>query len=513
MVSLNVNSIGIIGAGPGGLASLYEFLNTSKDGTSTIGKDSRPTNPAFNKVVVFEQKAQPGGVWTSLNTKEYDLDVPPQHILNTENYSDPYVVRPENELPEGINDANIEKPVITEHNKLQEELEWKNNGVYPFLFTNIPSRFTRFSYLPDESKYHDKSRKIYPFLYHQELEQRFTEFINKEDLNQYIRTNTTIERIHKNQSGKWVISAKFKNPKTNKDEWYQEEFDAIVIANGHYTVPYFPQIPGLAEFNEKFPNVLLHAKSFNNLEDVTDKNVLVVGGSISAANLIQYLIPVVKSITNSKRGKSLVFEFINDALIVPEINPKGKIEKFDPESGKVYFEDGTNGKFDKIIFTTGYHYNFPFAKEYIKLSNPGNLSRVQGLYYDTFYQNDPTLGTVGIAVSHLNFHTIEASAAALAGIWSDAKQLPTIREQKDWEIERVENTGDSIFAHYYSHHDAQEQFVDKLFAYAPNERYNPLKFEGPLVNEIDEGLDYLAKFYYLIKDQELTIKDTSLPVE
>lgn len=56
MVSLNINSIGIIGGGPGGLASLYEFLNTSKDGESTIGTDKRPINPAFSKIVVFEQK-------------------------------------------------------------------------------------------------------------------------------------------------------------------------------------------------------------------------------------------------------------------------------------------------------------------------------------------------------------------------------------------------------------------------------------------------------------------------
>ena len=39
----------------------------------------------------------------------------------------------------------------------------KRSGVYPYLSTNIPSRFTRFSYLPDEEKYHDKSRPIYPF--------------------------------------------------------------------------------------------------------------------------------------------------------------------------------------------------------------------------------------------------------------------------------------------------------------------------------------------------------------
>ena len=56
MVSLNIDSIGIIGAGPGGLASLYEFLHTNKDGTSTVGTGKRAETPAFSKIVAFEQK-------------------------------------------------------------------------------------------------------------------------------------------------------------------------------------------------------------------------------------------------------------------------------------------------------------------------------------------------------------------------------------------------------------------------------------------------------------------------
>ena len=514
MVSLNINSIGIIGGGPGGLASLYEFLNTSKDGESTIGTDKRPINPAFSKIVVFEQKDQPGGVWTkSNNKKEYDFEIPPQDILNTENYNDPFIIRPKNEIPDGIQESSKENPIITEKNKLQDELEWKRNGIYPFLFTNIPARFTRFSYLPNEQQYQDKSRIIYPFLYHQELEQRFIDFINQQELNQYIRTNTTIENIYKNQQCKWIITSRYKNPNTNKNECYKEEFDAIVIANGHYTIPYIPKIKGLSKFNENFPNVLIHAKSFKSIEEFENKNVLIIGGSISAANLIQYIIPVAKSITNSKRGKSIAFEFINDALKVPEIIQKETIDKIDPETGNVHFKDGSIGKYDKILITTGYHYHYPFASDYLKLVNPGNLSRVKGLYYDTFYQNDPTLGTVGIAVSHLNFHTIEASSIALAGVWSGYKQLPSLKEQQDWETSNVESKGDSIIFHYYNHHEAKEKFVDKLVNFAPKNRYNPLEIDGEFVNEIDDGLEKLSELYYSLKDKKLTIKDTSLPVE
>ncbi|EGW31667.1 flavin-containing monooxygenase [Spathaspora passalidarum NRRL Y-27907] len=506
MTKINVDSIGIIGAGPGGLAALYEFLHTNKDGSSTSG-GAQAADPAFSKIVAFEQKAEAGGIWTPASVQA-DLPVPPQHILDSEEYQSPEVVRPRVDPPTGIEGASIDSPVVETVGKHGNELEWSRSGIFPNLFTNIPARFTRYSFMPDEDKYHDKSRKIYPFLHHQELSQRFSNFIEQEQLNKYIRFNTTVEKVEKNDAGKWVVSAKRKNG--DKNEWYQEEFDAIVVSNGHYTVPHIPKIPGLAEFNKKHPGVLIHAKSFRGTDEFKDKNVLVVGGSISTANVLQYIVPVAKKTVNSKRGRHYVFEFINDALVSEGITPKGQITKIDPESGEVHFEDGTTDVFEKILFSTGYHYHYPFLADHFKLVNPGNLSRVDGLYLHTFNQADPTLGSAGIAVSQLNFHTIEASAAALAGVWSGAKTLPTVQEQKDWERKDVEEKGDSIFFHYYSHRDAKEKFVDKLAPYFPEGRANPLARDQQYVGEIDEGLEYLKDLFYGLKDKSIKVEETIL---
>lgn len=54
-----VDSIAIIGAGPSGLAALYEFLHTSKQGVSSFGS-KEPEEKAFEEIVVFEQKSNPG---------------------------------------------------------------------------------------------------------------------------------------------------------------------------------------------------------------------------------------------------------------------------------------------------------------------------------------------------------------------------------------------------------------------------------------------------------------------
>ncbi|KAK6459570.1 flavin-containing monooxygenase [Scheffersomyces xylosifermentans] len=510
MTKLDINSIAIIGAGPGGLASLYEFLHTNKDGSSTVGGPAS-TNPRFSKIVAFEQKDKAGGIWAPSLDKA-DLPVPPQDVLDTEKYNDPDVIHPRVPVPENLDGATKDKPVTLKENKELSELEWRRSGVFPDLFTNIPARFTRFSYQDNEEKYLDKSRPIYPFLYHQELTGRFSNWIEKEKLYDHIRLNTTVEKVVKNAQGKWVITVREKNEESGKENWYSEEFDAVVLSNGHYTVPNIPHIAGLAEYNKKHPGAIVHAKSYRKQEDFADKNVLVIGGGISTVNLLQYIVPIAKKTVNSKRGKNLVFDWINDALISDGIVAKGEIEKIDPESGEVFFKDGTSEKdIDKIVLTTGYHYHYPFLTDYVEVVDPSNLSRVGGLYYNTFSVQDPTIGAVGVTVSTINFHTIEASAAALAGVWSGAKTLPTVQEQKKWEEDLIKERGNNLIFHYYTHDVVKEEYVDRLQQFYPNGRYNPLEFDGPFLPEIEVGIANLEKLFYGLKDKKLPKSATLLP--
>ncbi|KAG5419340.1 hypothetical protein I9W82_003107 [Candida metapsilosis] len=518
-------SIAIIGAGPGGLAALYEFLHTNKDGSSTLTdatktyKDiPKPTDRAFSKIVAFESKDKAGGIWAPA-TPEADLPVPPQHLFHKVN--DPFVIKPANEVPENVGNATLDKPIVVDNGSkysdkvggkshygaLINELEWSRSGIFPFLFTNIAARFTRYSYLPHEEKYQDETRKIYPFLTHQELSQRFVDFINDNELDKHIRLNTSVEKVEKS-GDKWVVTVRKKQG--DQSHWYSESFDYVVVANGHYTVPYFPHIEGLAEYNAKYPTRLSHVKSFRDLDEFKDKQVLVIGGSISTVNVLQYLVPIAKSVTNSKRGPHGVFPYINEALISEGIEPKGTIEYIDAETGEFHFTDGSIGKYDKVVFSTGYHYHFPFfpQRDRFKLVNPGNLSRVSGLFLNTYDQEDPTLGTVGITVSHLNFHTIEASAAALAGVWSGAKTLPPLETQQAWEKNLVDEVGDSLFFHYYDHYKAKD-FVDAVAPFFPKGRYNPVEIDGAYVDEIDKGAEVLEKLFYGLKEGKVRIEETN----
>ena len=49
------------------------------------------------------------------------------------------------------------------------------------------------------------------------------------------------------------------------------EFDAVLVANGHFNVPYIPQIQGISEWNEKYPGIISHSKYFRVAETFTEK--------------------------------------------------------------------------------------------------------------------------------------------------------------------------------------------------------------------------------------------------
>lgn len=507
MSKFDINSIAIIGSGPAGLASLYEFLHTSKDGTSSVGGE-KSKDPKFSNIVVFEQKDKSGGIWApSLN--KADLLVPPQDLLDSGKYSDPDVIHPPQKVPDNLEGTSYENPVETQGSAIANELEWRKSGVYSNLFTNIPSRFIRFSYLPDEEKYRNKERKIYPFLSHKELSRRIDDFSERESLNDYIRFNSRIEKVSKNDKGKWVLTIRYKDESTHKEKWYEQQFDAVVVANGHYTVPNIPYIPGLAEFNKNFPGSIIHAKSYRSVDEFKGRKVLVLGYGFSAANLVQYIAPVAKETIIVKRGPHLVFEWINTGLASTGLINKPEVERIDPIKNEVIFKDGSVEKnVDKILLATGYHYHYPFLHDYLKVIDPSNVSRVGGLYYNTFSIDDPTLAAVGVAVSTINFHTIEASAAAIAGVWSGVSSLPSKKEQKEWESKLVSETGNNLFFHYYTHPRVKEDFVDKLHVYAPKNRPNPLEKDEKHISDIDEGGKSLERLFYDLKDGKLKIEDT-----
>lgn len=84
----------------------------------------------------------------------------------------------------------------------------------------------------------------------------------------FLVLNTTLEQASKKDS-KWVLT--LRRSETDEDYWYQESFDALVVATGIYWVPKIPSIPGLQEYNRNFPGRALHSKYFRSVQAYKDK--------------------------------------------------------------------------------------------------------------------------------------------------------------------------------------------------------------------------------------------------
>ncbi|KAJ5097992.1 hypothetical protein N7532_004993 [Penicillium argentinense] len=232
--------------------------------------------------------------------------------------------------------------------------------------------------------------------------------------------NTTVVKVEK-KSSEWNLTLRQSGQFVGgepKDYWWEEQFDAVIVASGHYSVPFVPDITGLKDTFEKRPTHFEHSKEFQNPDDYVDKKVVVVGGNVSSADLVADLHAIVKApLELSQRGKN---EALDSAWNLPgvKLRPTVKEIRAAPLGVDVRFSDGTIAQnVDRIIFATGYKLSYPFITP--DPVTPNN--RVAGFYQHIFKIGDPSLALVGQVRAGVSFRVYEYQAVAVT--------LPSPREQ------------------------------------------------------------------------------------
>lgn len=87
-----------------------------------------------------------------------------------------------------------------------------------------------------------------------------------------IQFNATVELAeYDRESAEWSLTLRKEHSGKKTDYWWQEKFDSLVVASGHFYLPYVPDIPGLLEFDEKSPGRIQHSKHYRSVEDYRDK--------------------------------------------------------------------------------------------------------------------------------------------------------------------------------------------------------------------------------------------------
>ena len=163
------------------------------------------------------------------------------------------------------------------------------------------------------------------------------------------------------------------------------EFDFIVVATGHFSIPNNPAFKGEETFTGKY----IHAHEYQDGKLYKDKRVLLIGGSYSAEDIaLQCWKYGSKYAHISHRNKTnMGFKW-----------PKGVIERpilTNISGSKVTFADGKTEEYDVIIKCTGYLHQFPFMEEKLKLKT-NNQFVPNDLYKQTVLINNTQVFYVGM---------------------------------------------------------------------------------------------------------------------
>lgn len=149
---------------------------------------------------------------------------------------------------------------------------YTDSSVYPYLETNVDALPMQFSQEPIPVERSEASIAVHgpetPFRHWHVLRRYVEGLVNRQGYQDLVSYNTTVELVEK-VGKEWKVVLRREGEKT--DYWWVEWFDAVVVASGHYYVPYIPQIEGLEEFERRRPGSVIHSKQYRGRETFKGK--------------------------------------------------------------------------------------------------------------------------------------------------------------------------------------------------------------------------------------------------
>jgi cation diffusion facilitator CzcD-associated flavoprotein CzcO len=403
-ISLRARTVAVVGAGPSGVAAAKYLL----------------AEKAFDKVVLFEQRNRSGGIWnyTADETNE-DLFTIPQTVPRGKNQNPIWIQQPQNGHKQE-NGTVLRDKDVSFVSPMYEKLE-----------TNIPRGLMGFQDLdwPADSQLFPTHQTVLKYIDDygkdvQHLVQYRTQVINAEPTAQ-------------KPDSSWRV--RIRQLETSKEE--ELEFDALIVANGHFIVPYVPNITNIKEWNKQYPGRLNHSKYYRRPEDFADQKVIVVGNSASGADIsAQVAAHCQQPLLWSSKSVSLFSATHSSGKASRREVPP--IKRFILEDRGVEFEDGTiESDIDAIMFATGYFYSLPFL-ENVKPALITDGSHVNHTYQHIFYAPQPTLSFLALNQRVIPFPIAEAQSSVIARVYSGRLSLPSYTEMQKWEQDVVAEAGD-----------------------------------------------------------------------
>jgi len=401
--------IGILGAGPSGLAQLRAFKSLEAQGQE------------IPEIVCFEKQSDWGGLW---------------------NYT----------WRTGV--GKYGEPI--------------HSSMYRYLWSNGPKEALEFA---DYSFDEHFGRPISSYPPRPVLFDYIQGRVKKSDIRSLIRFNTAARWVNYDEATKQftVILDDLVNNST-----YEEVFDYLVVATGHFSIPNMPYFDGI----ESFPGSILHAHDFRGAEQFKDQDILLVGSSYSAEDIgVQSYKHGAKSVTLSYRSHPIGVDWPEGIKEVPLLTHF--------ENDIAHFSDGSSGRYDAVVMCTGYQHRFPFLPDELRLKTP-NCLYPNSLYKGIFFNDNPRLIYLGMQDQYYTFNMFDAQAWVARDYMLGRLELPAedqrLEDINHWVSKEAKNkTADDEV-------DFQTEYVGELIE---------------MTDYPDFNLDEVAKiFKQWLKDKE-----------
>jgi hypothetical protein len=361
---------------------------------------------------------------------------------------------------------------------------------------------------------------------HRQILSYLRDFTDAYGLRENIAFNTPIEHVTKLEDGNWRVTL---------SDGRSARYRAVVCCSGAQWVPNMPPVPGT------FSGEVMHSSHYRDLDQVSGKRVLVVGGGNSACDIVVDAgRGAARAVISMRRGywfvPKHVFGVPSD--VFADSGPKlpvwleqrvfgtllnvlyGKPEKLGLQrpdhrlfethpvlnsnlflslqhgdvtakpgirttaGPTVTFVDGSTADFDVIIYATGYLHTVPYARRYF----PGD--QLPDLYLKTFSRQHAGLFGVGYLETNSGaYRHFDASAQMIANHLDDQDNRPDRAREFAGMIaaDRPDLSGGITFDTSPRHHGyvdahALTHYRDSVFT-----RMNWDRREQPPAIDVDAG--------------------------
>ncbi|EAR84951.1 flavin-binding monooxygenase-like protein (macronuclear) [Tetrahymena thermophila SB210] len=343
-----------------------------------------------------------------------------------------------------------EKYTEETHPNLQNNAYYNQHGVlqssmYENLICDVPKSLMIFKDTPANQEFGEfmTCQQFYQYLQDYSLKNCIKNKILFKTYVQSVRLAANLSDEEKNQVG-FQISKKFLVQIVSNEDYNKSirflQADYVIVANGHFSVPNYPDIPNKNVF--KAQTMHTHNYRVNKTNIFQKKHLVIYGCGISSQDIVYILL---KKTTEEERpqkitmiGNEMMINFFKqtksyrkevESGVLTFLSPY--IKQFESENSLVLENGDKVENIDIFMYATGYQYAFPFLNfqrdKLIDLYQKRGANYSLGpLYLRTFSVREPNLIFVGILQQVLSTQQgTERQAILVSKVILDEIKLPT----------------------------------------------------------------------------------------